>query len=273
MIELSSSTIKKSCRIVRNIFPPSFILQILKDVTGDQTLLVFPRIKKFECANLNGKQTRSDKITQEMIEEMTNYFCEKQDTFLNFLKSLTSRAIKSGTIGKNKIDDFIMEVNPLLLDDSKIRIEPYEAIHKLVQNRLGQESYLNINVPDYIEDYFSEALDCLSQNLHRSCILFCTFALEGSLRCKYADMVDRNRAYSSSLKFSRLIDWGIENKLIENEDFYKAGMDFIREYRNNLAHFNRNKTAAIIKISREHARTNAKLIISLVELLINNIFF
>jgi hypothetical protein len=273
MIELSSSTIEKSCRIVRNIFPSNFALQLLKDATGDQTLSVFPKIKEFETVNSGGKPTHSIRFTQDMIIEMSDYFFEKQEIFLTFLRSLTSHAIKNGTIGKNKIDDFILEINPLLLNDSKIRIESYEAIHKLVQNRSGQESYLNINVPEYIEDYFSEALDCYSEGLHRSCILFCTFALEGSLRCKYADMVDKNKAYSRSLYFSYLIDWGIKNKLIENEDFYKTGMDFIREYRNDLAHFNRNKTNAAAKISREHARQNAKLIISLIELLINNMLF
>jgi hypothetical protein len=272
MIQVSSSTIEKSCRITRNFFPSSFILQILKDVTGDQILSVFPKIKDFDCASSSGKSTLSRKFTREMIDEMANYFCENQEIFTKFLMSLTAHAIKSGTIGKNKTDDFIMEINPLLFDDSKMRIEKYEAIHKLVQTRSGPESYLNINVPNYIEDYFSEALDCFSEGLHRSCILFCTFALEGSLRCKYADMVDKNQAYSRSLGFCRLVDWGIAKKLIENETFYTAGMDFVREYRNDLAHFNRNKSDATIKISREHAKENSKLIISLVELLINNIF-
>jgi hypothetical protein len=165
-----------------------------------------------------------------------------------------------------------MEINPLLFDDSKMRIEKYESIYKLVQTKSGQETYLNINVPSYIEDYFSEALDCFSEGLHRSCILFCTFALEGSLRCKYADMVDKNQAYSHSLGFGFLIDWGKRKKLIENEPFLTAGIDFVKEYRNDLAHFNRNKNDATIRISREHAKKHSKLIISLVELLINNIF-
>lgn len=48
MIELSSSTINKSCKIVRTYFPSTLVLTAFRDVTGDQDLTNFPNARKFE---------------------------------------------------------------------------------------------------------------------------------------------------------------------------------------------------------------------------------
>jgi len=61
-----------------------------------------------------------------------------------------------------------------------MKIENYETIQKWVPNKGQKDIFLNLNVPEYVQDYFAEGLDCLAYGLHRSSILFCTFALEAS---------------------------------------------------------------------------------------------
>jgi len=114
-------------------------------------------------------------------------------------------------------------------------------------------------------------VDCLAYELYRSSILFCTFALEASLRCKYADLVNENKAYT--IKFNDLINWGVKNNFIEQDDFNKVNIDFIRKYRNDLAHCNMNKPDAELKISRSYARKMSSIVTHLIESFINNVFY
>lgn len=270
MIELSSSAIDKSCRMVRLYFPSTLILDILKDITSNQNLISFPNIREFDEKISRTKRTRT-RITLKAIADVSTYFCGEQDQFLRFLKSLTSQSIQRSAVSRIMLDDFISKVNAILFKDSKIRVH-YETIQKWVPNKAEKDVFLNVNVPEYIEDYFMEALDCLAHDLHRSSIVFSTFALEGSLRHKYGELVGKSKAYSRSVKFNYLIDWAIENNLIEKDDFNKINIDFIRNYRNDLAHFNMKNPSARKKISRSHAQKMSKIIAYLVELFINNIF-
>lgn len=270
MIELSSYTINKSCKMVRNYFPYTFILDVFKDLTGDQKLSKFPDIRKFE-ENIMRSIKAGIKIPLKAVDEMSFYFCEEQEKFLEFLKSLTSQSIEHEVVNKVALDDFISKVNALLHEDSKIKIENYEVIQKWVPNRAGKEVFLNIKVSEYIQDYFAEGLDCFAHGLHRSSILFCTFALEASLRYRYAELVNENKAYT--ITFNELINWGIKNNFIEQDDFNRVNIEFIRKYRNDLTHCNLNKPNARLKISRSYAQKMSGIIVHLVEFFINNIFY
>ena len=269
MIELSSSTIDKSCKMARIYFPSTLILDVFRDLTCNQDLTNFPNAKKFEENILKTKKAGT-KITLKAVTEISVYFYEEQERFLSFLKSLTSQG-QHEIVNKVALDDFISKVNVLLLRDSKIRIENYEIIQKWVPNRVEKDIFFNINVPEYIRDYFVEALDCLAYGLHRSSILFCTFTLEASLRYRYAELVNENKAYN--IKLNDLIKWSIENNFVEQNDFNKVNIDFIRRYRNDLAHCNMNQPDAKLKISRNYAQKMSNIIVRMVELFINNIFY
>lgn len=270
MIELSISTIDKSCKMARIYFPSTFILDIFRDITSDQDLRNFPNARKFE-ENITKVRKAGTKISLKAVTEISAHFYGEQEGFLVFLKSLTSQSIKYEVVSKVALDDFISKVNALLLIDSQIRIENYEIIQKWVPNKAKKNIFLNINVPEYIQDYFTEALDCLAYDLYRSSILFCTFALEASLRYKYAELVNENKAYI--IKFNEIINWGINNNFIEQDEFNRVNIEFIRKYRNDLAHCNMNKPNAKLKISRNYAQKMSNIIIRLVELFINNIFY
>ena len=271
MIELSNSAIDKTCMMMRVHFPSTLILDILKDITGNQDLVDFPNMRKFE-ERIPKTRRSSTKITSKAVAELSTYFYEEQDLFLRFLCSLTSQSIQHGAVSRIALDDFISKVNAILFKDSKIRIQ-CETIQKWVPNKAERDVFLNVDVPEHIQDYFAEALDCLGYDLHRSSIIFSTFALEGSLRYKYGELVDKSKAYSRSVKFSYLVDWAIKNSLIEKDDFNKTSIDFIRNYRNDLAHFNIKNPDAKKKISRINAQKMSKIIVYLVELFINNIFY
>ena len=102
-----------------------------------------------------------------------------------------------------------------MLRDSKIRIENYKIIQKWLPNKAEKNIFLNVNVPEYIQDYLTEALDSLAYGLYRSSILFCTFALEASLRYRYSELVNEKKAYS--INFNDLIKWSIKNSFIEQD--------------------------------------------------------
>ncbi len=270
MIELSSSTIDKSCKMARIYFPFTLILDVFSDITGDRDLTNFPDARKFE-ENILKARKAGKKIPLKAVTEMSAYFYREQERFLVFLKSLTSQSTQHEVVNKIALDDFISKVNALLLRDSQIRIENYEIIQKWVPNKAEKDIFLNINVPEYIQDYFTEALDCLAYSLYRSSILFCTFALEASLRYRYTELVNENKVYA--IKFNDLIKWGIKNSFIEQDEFNRVNIEFIREYRNDLAHCNMNKPDAKLKISRNYAQKMSSIVVHLVEFFINNIFY
>jgi len=270
MIELSSSTIDKFCKMARVYFPSTLILDAFKEITGDQDLTIFLNARKFE-ENILKTRKAGTRIPLKAVAEMSSYFYEKQEEFLVFLKSLTSQGIQHEIVNKIALDDFISKVNVLLLKDSKIRIENYEIVQKWVPNKAKKDIFLNINVPEYIQDYFAEALDCLAYGLYRSSILFCTFALEASLRYRYAELINENKAYA--IKFNELIKWGINNNFIEEDEFNRVNIGFIRKYRNDLSHCNMNKPDAKLKISKNYARKMSSIVVHLVEFFINNIFY
>jgi len=271
MIELSSSAIDKSCRMVRVCFPSTLVLDVFKDITDNQDLVNFPNIREFGEKISRTKRSRT-RITLKAITELSSYFYEEPELFLSFLKSLTSQSIQHSAASRIALDEFISGVNAVLFEDSKIRIHS-ETIQKWVPNKAEKDVFLNVNVPEHIQNYFIEALDCLAHGLHRSSIVFSTFTLEGSLRYKYSELVDESRAYSPSVKFSNLIDWAIEKNLIEKNNFNKTNIDFLRNYRNDLAHFNISNPRARKKTSRSYAEKMSKIVVYLVELFINNIFY
>ena len=270
MIELSSSTIDKSCKMARVYFPSTLILGAFRDVTGGQDLENFPDTNKYEENILKARKTGT-RVPLKSVTEMLSYFYREQEGFLVFLKFLTSQSIQHGVVNKITLDDFISKINDLLLRDSQIRIENYEIIQKWVPNKAEKNIFLNINVPEYIQDYFAAALDCLAHGLHRSSILFCTFALEASLRYRYAELINENKAYA--IKFNELIKWGINNNFIEEDEFNRVNIEFIRKYRNDLSHCNMNKPDAKLKISKNYARKMSSIVVHLVEFFINNIFY
>lgn len=269
MIELSSSTINKSCKIVRTYFPSTLVLAAFRDVTGDQDLTNFPNARKFE-ENILKTRKAGLKIPLKSVTEMSAYFYKEQEDFLLFLKFLTTQSIQHEVVTKVALDNFISKVNILLLNDSWIRIENYKVIQKWVPNQAKKDIFLNINVPEHVQDYFTEALDCQAFDLHRSSLLFCTFALEASLRSRYAELNDENIAYK--IHFNKLINWGILNNFIEQNDFNRVSIEFIRKYRNDLVHCNINKPDAKLKMSRSYAKKMSSIVIHLVELFINDIF-
>ena len=270
MVELSSPIIDKCCKIARIYFPSTLILDLFKDITGDQDLTNFPDARRFE-ENIQKAKKAGAKITLKAVTEMSAYFYGEQEGFLVFLKSLSSQSIQHEVVNKIALDDFISKINLLLFRDSQIRIENYEIIQKWVPNKAEKDIFLNINVPEYIQDYFAEALDCLAYGLYRSSILFCTFALEASLRYRYAELVNENKAYI--IKFNDLINWGIENDFIEQNDFNRVNIEFIRKYRNDLAHCNVNEPNAESKISRIYAKKMSSIIVHLAEFFINSMFY
>lgn len=270
MIELSGSTIDKSCKLARIYFPFTLILDVFKDITSDQDLTNFPNARKFK-EDISKTRKAGTKIPLKAVTEMSTYFYGEQEGFLVFLKSLTSQSIQHEVVNKIALDDFISKVNILLIRDSQIRIENYEIIQKWVPNKSKKDIFLNINVPEYIQDYFTEALDCSAYGLYRSSILFCTFALEASLRYRYAELVNENKAYT--IKFNEIINWGIKNNFIEQDEFNRVNIEYIRKYRNDLAHCNMNKPDAKLKISRNYAQKMSSIIVHLVEFFINNIFY
>ena len=84
-------------------------------------------------------------------------------------------------------------------------------------------------------------------------------------------MVNENKAYA--INFNELIKWGINNSFIEEDEFNKVNIEFIRKYRNDLAHCNMNKPDAKLKISRNYAQKMSSIVVHLVEFFINNIFY
>jgi len=286
MIELACPIIDKSCKMARIYFPSTLILDVFKDITGDQGLTNFPDARTFE-ENILKVRKAGTKIPLKAVTEMSAYFYREQEGFLVFLKSLTSQSIHHEVVNRLALDDFISKVNTLLLKDSQIRIENYEIIQKWVPNKAEKNIFLNINVPEYIQDYFAEALDYLTYGLYRSSILFCAIALEASLRYKYLELngttkiekeyecnaCHTKRKTKKEVTFNELITWAIEQKLIEVVYAERESLDFIRNYRNDLVHCNMNKPDAKLKISRNYAQQMSDIIVRLVEFFINNIFY
>jgi len=246
-------------------------LETFASITDDQDFSNFPNVREFKDDASRTKKT-IDKINFGAVKEIANYFYTEQEAFFLFLKSLTSQTSQNLVINRVSLDDFISKVNTLLLKDSRIKIEDYETIQKWIPNIDEREIFLNIDVPEYIQDYFVESLNCSAYGLFRSSILFCTFALEASLRHKYAELMDEDEAYSNALTFNKAIKWGIENNLIEQNEFNRVSIDFIREYRNDLAHCNMNKPNAKLKISSIYAKKMSSIVIHLIELFINSIY-
>ena len=277
MIEVSSQTIDKSCKLTRNYFPSSLIIKIFKEIIDDETLNEFPEIRSSEAKIFKSKKSRG-KLSTKAIEEMSTYFYENPDNFLIFLKTLSSQSIQNQIVNKIILDEFISKVNTLLLKDANIKIENYELIQKWIPNKARKDVFLNINVPEYIQDYFSEALNCLSYGLHRSAILFCTFALEASLRYKYFEMLGTTKIQSKNGKtreitFNELIDWAIKEGLIEVIYAETENLNFIRKYRNDLVHCDLTKPDKASKISADYARKMANIVVLLVERFINEVFY
>ena len=270
MTDLSTSTIEQSCKLIRGCFPSTLILAALRSVTGDESLTQFPHVTTFE-SNILRVRKADARIPLEAVIEMTAFFYREREGFFGFLKYLTSQSIQHDIVPRVRLDEFISKVNVLLLRDSQIRVTNYEMIQKWVPNEGRREVFLNIDVPEHVEDYFAEALSCLAHDLHRSCILFCTFALEASLRFKYADLVDVNKAYK--ITFNNLIDWGVASGFIEQDEFNRVNIEFIRKYRNDLAHFNMNNPDARLRVSRSYAQKMSNIVVHLVEYFINNIFY
>jgi len=270
MIGLSGPTIEKLCIMVRNYFPSTLILDVFKNITGDQDLGNFPNIRRSE-ERIQTTKKAGIKVSLKAANEMYTYYSAEQYLFLVFLKSLTAQGLQHAVVNKVALDDFISRVNTLLLEDSQIRIENYEVIQKWLPNKAKKEVFVNLDVPEYIQDYFTEALDCLANDLHRSSILFCTFALEASLRYKHTDLVAEKK--KQNISFNNLIDWGIKNNFIEQNDFNRVNIDFLRRYRNDLAHCNSNKPDSRLKVSRSYAQKMANIVVRLVEYFLNNIFY
>jgi len=84
-------------------------------------------------------------------------------------------------------------------------------------------------------------------------------------------LINENKAYT--IKFNHLIKWGINNRFIEENEFNRVNIEFIRKYRNDLAHCNMNKTEAKLKISRNYAQKMSSIVVQLVEYFINNILY
>ena len=258
MIELYYPLIEESCTIASNHFPFT-IIDIFKSITNDSNLEAFPLTKKFE----NNK--RKSKIPPNVIEEITDYFFyEAQEDFWTFLINIISQDYDSYGI---QLHYFILEVNEILCKNLKIKVD-MNGIMRWIPNIAKEDVFLDKNVPNYIFDYFSESLDCKANELHRSSILFCTFALEASLKYKYLQDGGKN----TRITFDDLIKWGIDNKLIEVTDFNKPSFDFLRYFRNDLVHSNLDKTSHVPKRSRQDAKLISKFILQWAELFINSIF-
>jgi len=276
VIEISNDTINKSCRLIKNYLPPALILKNFKEITSDEDLDNFPEMKFSEIKILKSKKSGT-KLSTKAIEEMTGYFYEDLDNFLIFLKTLSSQCAQNQIVNRILLDEFISKVNTLLLRDANIRIENYELIQKWVPNKAKKEIFLNINIPEYIQDYFSEALNCLSYGLHRSAILFCTFALEASLRYKYFEIHGTTKIKLKKGKrdvtLNELIDWAIAQNLIEVIYAEEANLEFIRKYRNDLVHCDLTKPDKRPKISVNYARKMADIVVLLVERFINEVFY
>jgi len=75
MIEVSSQTIDKSCKLTRNYFPSSLIIKIFKEIIDDETLNEFPEIRSSEAKIFKSKKSRG-KLSTKAIEEMST----KMDT-------------------------------------------------------------------------------------------------------------------------------------------------------------------------------------------------
>lgn len=268
-IIISATAIDKCCRLTRS-FPPTLILDVFRDTIASQDLSPFPNLKTF-----NDLLTTSNKLGTKMpsaaSEEISTYFTQAQEQFLLFIKSIIDKSLKNTVINKVALDAFISKVNIILQKDSQLKIEGYKVIQKMIPNKAKKKIFLNLDVPDYVQDYFSEAIDCQHYSLYRSSILFSTFSLEASLRYKYSKMESDGKAYS--LTFNNLIDWGIKKGLIEENDFNKANITFIREYRNDLVHFNMDKPDAESKISRDNAEKMSPIIIELVKFFMDSIFY
>ena len=161
-------------------------------------------------------------------------------------------------------------MNILLFRDAQIKIADYQTVQIRIPNEGKSEVFLNINTPAQVGDYFAEALNCQAHNLHRSCILFCTFALESALRYRYAEIVDEQKAYQITL--NDLINWGIKENLIPEDEFNKVNVDFIRKYRNDIAHSNVKDADAQLRISRNYAEKMSSIVVHLVEYFINSLF-
>ena len=265
MLIFSNSTIHKSCKFVRKNFPATFVLKVFKDILGVNELNKFPQLKIDDEYIAKSKKT-GVKLSIKGTSDISSYFSDNQDSFLTFLKLLTVGSLNNNIITKILLDEFISQTNVLLLKDAYIKIdEDYKAISKWVPNREKREIFLNVDVPEYIVEYFTEGLDCASYKLHRSAILFCTFTLEASLRFKYTEL---NNKKSDSLRFYQLIDWAINEDLIEENEFNKTNIDFIRKYRNKLAHLSSKEGIS----TKQKAKEMSAIIIHLTQNFINSVF-
>lgn len=266
MNDISQDNIEKILRVVREYFPYTHIIDVFKNLTGYPDLKNFQHIKEFYDNNTN--RTSGVKITKKVITEMSEYFTEDPNSFITFLASLSSQGIKHKILTTISLDDFITKINSILRTID-IAIEKDGRILKWVPNKEKKNIFLDIEVPERICDYFSEGLDCSYLSLYRSSILFCTFSLEASLRYKYTEIENKN---SKRKTFSNLIDWGIKNKLIFEDKFNEMNINFLRDYRNDLAHCNFNNLTTKLKISREYAKKMCNVVIHLVELFVNDMF-
>jgi len=262
---LTNKCISTSCKLIRTYFHPSIIISEFKDICGDINLDNFPEMKKLD-EKLASEELL--KINIKSLDEMKLYFQEKQEYFFDFLKGLINTGLASEFMFERDVDIFIVDINKILIK-SQVKIENHDSIMFLLPNK-AKEIFINKNTPDIVLDYFLEALECFANNLHRSSILFCIFALEASLRIKYAKMVSKKNAYK--INFHDLIKWGQKQKLVERSEFDSSNIASLIKYRNDLAHLNLNKVSNEKKISRNYAEKMSEIIINMVKLFINSIF-
>lgn len=227
----------------------------------------FPTVDKIKNENLNIKS--NTEITEKLAMEINNLFAGDAYLFKQFLSSIIKTCAQN-TIPVEIFGPFLRNINEVLFQGSSVRINQNGGYQEILTSSKSGEVSLNEITPPIIKDYIREAIECFNEEQYRSSIVFCTFSLEGALRIKYNILKNKP---STNFSFKDLIDWGISNKFIEQNQFNEININFMREYRNSLVHKIISSSATdVVGQSREQAKKMCSIVLRLTELFINNIF-
>ena len=235
------------------------------DVTSDSTLESFPVLKGTYDRIKEGEKCKLQKAD---LDTMRGFFNGDESVFKKYLATLVIN-YHSNNLTMVSVTPYLTRINRILRQIGS-QIDLNGRYRKIIISRNCGEIGINESAPPLVFDYMHEGITCLENKLYRSSIVLCIFAIECALRVKYNLVTSK---HSDNLKFNKLINWAIDQKIIESDQFNEPNITFMRRYRNSLAHTDGGKiTEQDAKDSRENAAKKSQIISRLAELFINNIF-
>jgi hypothetical protein len=242
------------------------MLRIFSEFASDPLCERFPTLKKYAEKLVEGQKFR---VSKDALITMKDFFAGDESLFKQFLSSMVSNYYANNAL-RIDANEYLTQVNKVLLRETGSQIDSNGKYQKIIISEGCGRIAVNESVPPLVADYLYEAIVCLDKKLYRSSIVFCIFSIECALRIKYNLLKSKP---SDGKKFYTLINWAIGQGLIQEDEFNRQNITFMRRYRNSLAHIDGGRfTDQYARESRENAERKSQTISRLTEFFINSIF-